>query len=82
MQHFLLAFDHSVNELVVQEQFAETEIEAATRAYEALEAEHRHSPRMDIVLVGSDSLESVKVTHSTYFTGISRDNLDALVVRR
>lgn len=65
MKHFLLAFDHASNALVIQQEFAD--IHTATDAYEALEEQYRDSPRMDIVLVGSDSIESVKITHSTYF---------------
>lgn len=65
MKHFLLAFDHASNTLLIQQEFAD--IHVATIAYEALEEQYRNSPRMDIVLVGSDSIESVKITHSTYF---------------
>ena len=39
--------------------------------YAKLEAEYRDSLSTDIVLVGSDSLETVKATHSTYFTGFA-----------
>jgi hypothetical protein len=42
---------------------------AAVRAYELAELEHRKDNLIDIVLVGSDSLETVKMTHANYFSG-------------
>jgi hypothetical protein avisC_07084 len=33
---------------------------------------------MDIVLVGAESLETIKVTHSTYFTGSAARLLDEI----
>lgn len=66
MKHFLLAFDHSTQQLVVQREFGE-DAATAIAAYEELERKHFNNLRMDIVLIGSDSLESVKVTHPTYF---------------
>ena len=68
IQHFLLIYDHGLDKLVSQVDFG-ADIDSATVAYAEAEALHRNNPRMDIVLVGSDSIESVKVTHSTYFTG-------------
>jgi len=35
-------------------------------------------PEMDIVLVGAESLETIKVTHSTYFTGSAARLLDEI----
>lgn len=66
MHHFLLAFDHARNELVHQLDFG-TDVDRATDAYIQLEREYQNNLSMDIVLVGSDSIETVKVTHSTYF---------------
>ncbi|MGQ4517916.1 hypothetical protein ACUH92_02640 [Dermabacteraceae bacterium CCM 9520] len=64
--HYLLAFDHAKKQLVASLDFG-TNNEEALVAYEKLEQEHKDNPAMDVVLVGSDSLESVKITHSTYF---------------
>ena len=50
----------------------------ATTAYRAAEIEYHDRPEVDIVLVGSDSLETVKVTHSTYFSGAAARLLDSL----
>lgn len=72
MKHFLLAFDHARNTLLVQREFG-TDADHATEAYMELEREHRDNLNVDIVLVGSDSIETVRVTHSTYFPVDSRE---------
>lgn len=41
--------------------------------YEEIEEFYRDSPHMDIVLEGSDSIETVKITHANYFDGSARD---------
>lgn len=71
INNFLLVFDHSKNELKVCEEFG-TDTERATLAYADMERRYRETHFMDIVLVGSDSIETVKVTHSTYFKNGSR----------
>jgi hypothetical protein len=63
--HFLLVYDHSQRRLVLEREF--TDAEEAGAAYAALEREHRTSPAIEVVLVGSDSLETVKQTHGNYF---------------
>lgn len=70
IQHFLLVFDHSKNELIKQVTFGD-DATAATVAYGEMERKHRESHAIDIVLVGSDSIETVMVTHANYFTGNS-----------
>ncbi len=68
IRHFLLIFDHSRSELDRVQEFG-TNSKAAVKAYEAAEAVHRDNNLIDIVLVGSDSLDTVRVTHANYFTG-------------
>lgn len=66
--HFLLVYDREADVLARSEEFRDAE--AATTAYEKAEQEASHTGRqMDIVLVGSDSLDAVKITHSNYFSG-------------
>lgn len=66
IKHFLLVYDHALGELKDVIEFGKDST-AALKRYEALEAEHRQHPLMDIVLVGSDSLDTIKVTHRNYF---------------
>ena len=43
------------------------------------EEQHRNNPRVEVVLLGADSIEAIKVTHSNYFedTADALDNLRA-----
>ncbi len=66
IQHFLLVFDHLQGKLQGVERFGSDAKKAVAR-YEELEKQFRHEQSMDIVLVGSDSLETVRVTHANYF---------------
>lgn len=43
------------------------------KKYEELEQEHRLESHIDIVLVGSDSIDTVKVTHANYFDASAKD---------
>lgn len=72
IQHFILVFDRRAGHLVQQIEYG-TEAKAAVRQYEELEERFRDSPHMDIVLVGSDSIETVKITHANYFDGTAKD---------
>lgn len=72
IQHFILLFDRRAGQMVDQLAFG-FNAGAAIAKYEALEQAHRHDPHMDIVLVGSDSLETVKITHANYFDGSAKD---------
>jgi hypothetical protein len=65
--YFLLVFDHARQELVESQEF--THPDEATEAYERVEREHRADPNLEVVLVGSDSIETVKLTHGNYFSG-------------
>ncbi len=67
MKHFLLVYDVALGEAVVEE-FG-TDYEAALEAYAQREREYRERGAIeaDIVLVGADSLETVRKTHSSYF---------------
>lgn len=68
IQHFLLVFNHEIGKLVDQRDFG-GDIDTAVSEYSKLEKEYQDSPMMDIVLVGSDSIDTVRVTHANYFDG-------------
>ncbi|MGV1004127.1 MAG: hypothetical protein ACOYEV_05005 [Candidatus Nanopelagicales bacterium] len=70
IQHFLLVYDHSKGQLVETIEFGPSSTDAVRR-YGQLEALHRHEPQIDIVLVGSDSLETIRITHRNYFDDTS-----------
>ncbi|MGR6028941.1 hypothetical protein ACS7JX_18835 [Rhodococcus erythropolis] len=69
MKHFLLVFDHDRAQLLDVQEFDENS-KAAMREYARLEREHLNShDSIEIVLIGSDSLDTIKITHANYFDG-------------
>lgn len=66
VMHFLLVFNHHDRVLLRAEQFG-PDVDAALRAYALAEEFYRTDPDVEIVLVGSDSLETVQLTHANYF---------------
>lgn len=72
---FILLFNEAEQKLQEVLHFGDDSA-AALREYGALERKYRDAPYMDILLVGSDSLETVKLTHSTYFTGEAQKRFD------
>lgn len=68
IKHFLLVFDHEQGRLV-EELHLEDDAERALVAYAAKEVEHRDDRLFEIVLIGSDSIETVRLTHANYYDG-------------
>lgn len=68
LKHFLLVFDHEQGRLLEEIKFGE-DSDAAVSAYAEKELAYRDRDLIEIVLIGSDSLETVKLTHANYFDG-------------
>lgn len=68
LKHFLLIFDHEQGRLLEDIRFNE-DSDAAVAAYAQKELEYRDRDLIEIVLIGSDSLETVQLTHANYFDG-------------
>ena len=64
--HFLLVYSHAEQRLLEQEEFKDST--RATRAYVAAETKHSDNSDYEIVLIGSDSIETVMKTHGHYFS--------------
>lgn len=69
IQHFLLVFDHSAGKLLEPVTEFGEDSDRAVAAYAAKEKELQGRELIEIVLIGSDSLETVKLTHANYFDG-------------
>ena len=69
IKHFLIVFDHEAGRLSEPVTEFGEDSQAAVAAYSAKERELKDRPRVEIVLVGSDSLQTVKLTHANYFDG-------------
>jgi hypothetical protein len=68
INHFLIVFDHATGELEDLVEFGGNG-NAAVEAYSAKETEFQDRESVEIVLIGSDSLDTVKLTHGNYFDG-------------
>lgn len=71
VRHFLLVYDRRAGRLVEQREFADAS--EAAEAYASLEVVHRGVPNMEVVLLGADSLETLKQTHGHYFSTAGRE---------
>ncbi|MDA8117296.1 MAG: hypothetical protein M0000_08020 [Actinomycetota bacterium] len=68
IKHFLLVFDHDRGRLIDEKDFG-VDSDAAVAAYAEMERKYQGSTSIEIVLVGSDSIETVMLTHANYFDG-------------
>lgn len=66
LRHFLLIYDLNAGHLIKAEDLG-TDADSATQTYSDCEAEYRDRDGFEIVLVGADSIETIKKTHSHYF---------------
>ena len=69
---FLIAFDHDARKQISLEEFRSTA--QALKAYSEREEQYRDNPRVEVVLLGAESIDAIKVTHSNCFD----DTADAL----
>jgi hypothetical protein len=63
--YFILVYDIPSRALEIHE--FEQDYNAAANAYTQFERENRDDPGTEVLLVGADSIETIKTTHSHYF---------------
>jgi hypothetical protein len=68
LHHYLLVFDHAKGELQSHDDFG-SDSERAVAAYTLKEIELKDQDSIEIVLIGSDSFETIRITHANYFDG-------------
>jgi hypothetical protein len=78
VKHFLIVYDIPAAKAEVV-QF-EHDYDAALAAYNDAEEHYRDDPEIEVVLLGSDSLETLESTHSSYFE-LSEAHIDQIVGR-
>lgn len=78
INHFLVIYDIP-NGLAHVDSF-ERDYEAALAAYAEAEETHRLDGSVEVVLLGSDSIETLQRTHSSYFE-LAEKHVDRLVGR-
>ena len=74
--YFLLVYDATAGSLRGCEEYLHAE--TAMKDFAAMEKEHRDDEDMQVLLLTSDSLETLKATHGHYFADSKSD--DALSV--
>ncbi|MCY3585833.1 MAG: hypothetical protein OXG76_09090 [Acidimicrobiaceae bacterium] len=75
--HFLIAYDHDTRTRVRMDEF--TNGVRAVEAYFDMEREFEDRPRIEVVLLGADSEEAIRVTHPNYFDDRPLEELLELV---
>lgn len=78
IHHFLVVYDIS-HGLAHVEHFG-GDYGAALTAYASAEEEHRRNDNVEVVLLGSDSIETLERTHSSYFE-LAEKHVDRMVAR-
>jgi hypothetical protein len=78
INHFLVVYDIP-NGLAHVDSF-ERDYDAALAAYSAAEEKYRSDGNVEVVLLGSDSIETLARTHSSYFE-LAEHHVDRLVAR-
>jgi hypothetical protein len=78
INQFLITYDIARDHAHVDELGEDTD--GALTAYSAAERRHRGDANIEVVLLGSDSLATIKRTHSSYF-GLGDDSADTIVRR-
>ncbi len=67
IHHFLVVYDIPAHEANVDDSFGE-DYDAALLAYARAEETYRGRDDVEVVLLGADSIETIKKTHSSYFS--------------
>lgn len=76
--HFLLVYSHKEHKLVRQDEFRDSS--KAVAAYGIAEYDNRNNDDYEIVLVGSDSIQTIMKTHGHYFAKETADSFSNLVL--
>lgn len=63
--HFLITYDHDARRQISMERFLDDEM--AVKAYGEREREFEDNRRIEVVLLGADSEDAIRVTHANYF---------------
>lgn len=69
IRYFLIVYDRTLGHLVEDPPREFDDQEVALSAYDEAEQAHRSDRNIEVVLVGADSLDTVRQTHSNYFGG-------------
>ena len=68
LKHFLVVYDHRRGRLIEPPEQFDDPVEA-TDAYSRTEAQYDQDDMVEVVLIGSNSINTVYRTHANYFGG-------------
>jgi hypothetical protein len=83
MKYFVVEYERPTGTLRMCREFPESEYAAAAKLRLERDLANREHPEVEIVLLGTDSLETLKITHGRYFytvgelLGQLRDHMQA-----
>lgn len=69
MKQFVIVFDRPRGQILEMVSFAETERDLAMKELFEREERYRGQSDVEVVMLGSDSVDTLKTTHSRYFKG-------------
>lgn len=78
-RYFILIYDIGRHKVEVVDDFGEDGA-AAAEAYAQVEGEYRDRDDIEVLMVGADSIDTIKKTHSHYFDRVP-EALDELIRR-
>lgn len=67
INHFLVIYDIATREANVDDRYG-SDYDAALAAYTRAEETYRGREDIEVVLLGADSIDTIKKTHSSYFS--------------
>lgn len=67
LKHFLIVYDRPAGKILEFKEFRESEAAAASAARLEAEKRTRAQPHIEVVVLDSDSLQTIKRTHARYF---------------
>jgi hypothetical protein len=67
INHFLVVYDITAREANVDDRYG-SDYDAALAAYTQAEETYRGREDIEVVLLGADSIDTIKKTHSSYFS--------------
>jgi hypothetical protein len=78
-KYFLITYDLRAHEVVVDN--FDADLDKAAGMYSVLEERYADDDRIEVVLVGADSIETIHKTHSHYFAKSASDLLEQFLTR-
>lgn len=78
MKHFLIIYDRTAAKLLELREFSDSERDAASAARLEADKRTKTQPNIEVVILTSDSLQTIKKTHAGYFKTIQELILDMM----